>query len=123
MSNVAVSASSRAPEPGADIADPSLEGLPMSVQFLNRLEIPHASGTRRIELFLGDLTAIPPDLRVDALVVSAFPDDYISTPKSLIGALHRKGISVADLAATKSVDLRATCSCWMSSDLTPEQAG
>lgn len=84
---------------------------------LEEFAVEHATGTRRVELFHGDLSKIPHDEAVDVLVVSAYPDDYAPTPGSLIGALHREGISVRDLAQRKSVDLRHAFACWLSEDL------
>jgi hypothetical protein len=76
--------------------------------------IQHAGRDRIVNFCTGDLAALSDEDAVDALVVSAIPDDYSATPGSLIGALHRRGISVAALAENKAVDLRQFSSCWLS---------
>ena len=64
----------------------------------------HGAKPRQIELLQGDLTELGAGEGFDLLVVSAFPDDYLPTPTSLIGALHRKGLSVAADLASRSVN-------------------
>ncbi len=87
------------------------------MELIDSMVVKHESKTRRIELYHGDLTDLAPEDAVDLLVISAFPDDYTPTGSSLIGALDSRGISVADLARAKAVDLREAFSCWLSQDL------
>jgi hypothetical protein len=87
------------------------------VELLDSITIRHQGRDRTIMQFVGDLAALPASEAVDVLVVSAFPDDYAPTPGSLIGALSRRGISVADLSQAKAVDLRRFSSCWLSAPL------
>lgn len=82
--------------------------------------IRHAGKPHYIELYHGDLAAIPREIAVDLLVVSAFEGDYTPTSSSLIGALHRRGINVGEMAAEKEFDLRETTSCWISQAISGE---
>jgi hypothetical protein len=93
------------------------------MQQLDEILITSSTGIQRIVLCLGDLCAIPANEAVDLLVVSAFPDDYTPTSYSLIGALQRRGISIAEMARHKDVDLRAFSSCWLSQELKQTDAG
>ena len=90
---------------------------------LDVIEITTALGVSRIELHLGDLTEMGPEEVVDALVVSAYPNDYSSVANTLIAALEMKGISVAELAKSKEVDLRGAFSCWLSGEIPPNISG
>jgi hypothetical protein len=64
-----------------------------------------------------------PAERADVLLVSAFPDDHTPTAGSLIGALHRKGLSVKKLARHRDVDLRTSYSCWLSKKIRSRKPG
>jgi hypothetical protein len=84
------------------------------MRLLDSLTLRHGNETRTIALYQGDLSAIPPEERVDILVTSAFRDNYLPTRHALIGALHRRGIYVSQLARNKQTDLRDFSSCWLS---------
>lgn len=96
---------------------PPLPRPPASFDLLDRLTLSYAGQPRTIAIYRGDLTAIPPEEAVDALVVSALPGSYSPTRSSLIGALYRRGISVAELARDKAEDLRPALACWLSRPL------
>lgn len=89
----------------------------MPLTLLDKISLTTAAGPKTIELHQGDLSDLTPEEGVDILVVSAFPDDYVPSPTSLIGALMHKGVSVKALAETKAEDLRSTMSCWLSQEI------
>lgn len=84
------------------------------MELLETIDVRSGERVSRIGLYHGDLAGIPPDEAVDLLVVSAFPNDYSATPSSVIGALSRRGVSVAALAQDKAADFREEYGCWLS---------
>ncbi|MEO5996609.1 MAG: toll/interleukin-1 receptor domain-containing protein [Chitinophagaceae bacterium] len=72
---------------------------------------------KKLQLLKGDLTQIPESHKVDILALSAFPNDYIPTPSSFIGALFIAGLSVETLATDKEMDLRMQFHCWLSKEI------
>ncbi|HEX7555218.1 MAG TPA: toll/interleukin-1 receptor domain-containing protein [Leptolinea sp.] len=93
------------------------------MKFLDSLMITRGTEERWIELWQGDLTQMSPDEAVDVLVVSAIPNNYVPTERSLIGALYQKGVSVEELSRDKQMDLRDTCSCWLSKKIQSTNPG
>jgi len=91
------------------------------MQLLSQLIIPRPEGDAVIQLLQGDLTAIPDDLAVDILAVSAFRGSYEPYEGTLMAALFNAGLSIADLAKAKEVDLLNQLSCWLSKPLTDAQ--
>lgn len=94
----------------------------LNMEILDSIEV-RGGKHKRIELCHGDLTTLEAAEAFDLLIVSAFPDDYIPTPRSLIGALYRKGLSVESLAGDKEIDLRKNYSCWLSREFSPQDPG
>jgi TIR domain len=84
------------------------------MELIDTIPVRYQEKDRLVMLFIGDLAGLPEREAVDVLIVSAFPNDYVPTPTSLIGALARIGVSVADLAKDREVDLRRFSSCWLS---------
>jgi hypothetical protein len=93
------------------------------MKLLDSLTIMHEGDTRSIELWQGDLTQMTNTEAVNVLVVSAFPNSYIPMEGTLIGALRQKGVSVGLLSKDKQIDLRETCSCWLSKKIESEDGG
>lgn len=89
---------------------------------IRKIDVFDGRETRRIGLYSGDLAEIPPEHAVDILIVSAFPNDYIPTRTSLVGALARSGLSIAELARHKAHDLRQTNGFWLSQLLGADHA-
>jgi hypothetical protein len=101
------------------VAPPAAEPL----RVLDALTVSPGGAAGVIELCAGDLMTLSADDGVDVLVVSAFPDVYVPVPGTLIGSLASKGVSVAELATRKEVDLRQVFACWMSADVSRPETG
>ncbi len=81
---------------------------------VDSIAVQSASSQGLIQFCIGDLTNTGASDSVDVLVVWTVRDSYFPIPGSLIGALHKKGISIEALAEDKEVDLRQAFSCWLS---------
>src|SRR3954451_5995229 len=84
------------------------------MKLLRRLQFTVGKAQKSIELLSGDLSHIPMRHAVDALIISAFAGDFVPTASSLVGALDRVGLSVAELFERKAVDLRQQYGSWLS---------
>src|SRR5262249_53746250 len=93
----------------------------VKMKLLEELIVHHQSYEKRIELYHGDLTNMPPEQAVDVLVIATTPGHYEPYPGTVIGALYEKGISLAELAQNKAAELRQTFYCWVSQEIiTPD---
>ena len=88
---------------------------------LDYIQVKTSNGFADIELYHGDLSAIPEEHKVDIVILSAFPNDYTPTPGTLIGSFAAKGLSVEQLSKDKEMDLRKSLWCWFSKALNPAQ--
>jgi hypothetical protein len=84
---------------------------------IDSIEISDGATSREVSLYHGDLLELGAGPPVDLLVASAFPNDYVPSATSLIGALHHAGLDVAELARDKQIDLRAGSGFWLSREI------
>ncbi len=89
------------------------------MKLLDKITVNYKGQNKFIELYHGDLANLTKVEGFDLLVLSAFPNDYIPTTTSLIGSLHKTGLSVASLARDKEMDLRQMHACWLSKQFNP----
>lgn len=92
---------------------------------INRLTVPRKRGKKppaTIELLQGDLSTIPAEHAVDALVVSAFPNSYTPNPGTLFESLFRRGLNMQNVAQEKQEDQRELLGCWISRPLPADLA-
>lgn len=88
------------------------------LQPVHSVSITDANGVvRRLELLVGDVTAASQTEAVDLLVISAFPNNYLPTPGTIVRRLGEIGIDVQSEARRKSQDWRAQWYCWISGRL------
>jgi hypothetical protein len=95
------------------------------MNIIDRFIVPRRRGTAApatIELLQGDLSAIPPEQAVDALVVSAFPNSYTPNPGTLFEDLLARGLDMQEVARRKQEDQRSRLGCWISEPLPPPLA-
>src|SRR5262245_16475064 len=84
------------------------------MQMIDSLTVSDGARTRTVSFWHGNPADIDHANPVDLIIVSAFRNNYVPTPISIIGALDRRGLSVAELAGHKAVDLRETTGFWLS---------
>ncbi len=73
--------------------------------------------TRSLEIFVGDVLSAENGQVIDLLCISAFPDDYVPTPGTIIKALAENNIFVAQEATNKARDFRKEWQSWISHPL------
>ena len=101
----------------------SVERKAAQMRRIDQISIPDDGRNRTISFWHGNPADIDPDDPVDLIIVSALRNDYTPTARSIIGALHRRGLSVRALAQDKAVDLRETTGFWLSRPLATAAGG
>ncbi|MFO0078849.1 MAG: TIR domain-containing protein [Planctomycetota bacterium] len=81
-----------------------------------------AGRERSLEFWIGDIATTSGSLPVDLLVFSAFPNDYLPIPGTVIHRLGEQGIDVARVAETKLFDFRESWQTWVSVRLEEQAA-
>lgn len=90
------------------------------MELLDTISLPNGT---HLDLCRGNLAVLPRREWFDALVVSTMTADYTPTPGSVIGALARRGVSVARLAARPAIDYRTSLGMWVSEPVRTDDAG
>jgi hypothetical protein len=93
------------------------------MDLIDQMEVRRLSGGKEpgaIQLFHGDLSAIPEKYAVDVLVVSAFPDSYTPNWGTLFEGLYQRGLDMRLVARSKEADERESLGCWLSRELPAE---
>lgn len=78
---------------------------------ISEIDIHTKAGYRSFQLHKGDITNL--GYHVDAIVVSAFKNNYEPIPRTVIGTLSQKGLSVKELANKPFKDFRSIFGAWM----------
>lgn len=86
------------------------------MRYLNRKTVSTPYGDRYISIYVHDVADL--DEPIDIMTISAFYQDYLPLPGTMIGALERIGLSVEKLAQSPEIDLRKLCNVWLSNEIT-----
>ena len=78
-------------------------------------KISTAHGEKSISVIWGSATELGE--RIDVMTTSAFKREYSPVPTTLLGALYRIGIDVAELSLDPYLDLRNICDVWLSKEI------
>lgn len=82
------------------------------MQALTEQTISTSFGEKSIAVFARDIATV--DEPIDVMAVSSFYRSYTPVRGTMLGAMHMKGISVADLSKSPEIDLREQCNIWLS---------
>ena len=85
------------------------------IDLVHTLEISDLGGAaRKLQICVGDVTDTQASGPIDLLAISCFPNDYLQTPRSIVGQLGKLGIDIGQLAQRKAGDERDRWQTWVS---------